>query len=274
MTCGGKTFSLSKRLHMEVVYGSTLIGEELFHLFFSIKQKTGETPSHYLRRLQDSLRHILEKGGISEDKMNAAILKQFIRVSVEGTWQRRKRNSLNCVVVAREIKTGKIMDYEILSRHCKGCRIWEKEDNTSPRYIRWKANHKCKINHIGSAGSMEPAGARRIWGRSMATRKLKYTSYIGDGDTKSFSSVVKDQPYGTTPIGLLAVLTRQNICPGKYTTNALNVIDKSRISCADRQMLESTRKRRKTIRRIKKGYEDKHEQQGCNLRIRLGGLIT
>ncbi|XP_071955074.1 paraneoplastic antigen Ma3 homolog [Antedon mediterranea] len=67
---------------MEVVYGSTLTGEELFHQFFSIEQKTGETPSHYLTRLQDSLRHVLQKGGISEDRMNAAILKQFIRGNI------------------------------------------------------------------------------------------------------------------------------------------------------------------------------------------------
>ncbi|XP_033100218.1 paraneoplastic antigen Ma1 homolog [Anneissia japonica] len=64
---------------LEVVYGSTLTGEELFHQFFAIEQKAGETPSHYLSRLQGALRHVLQKGGIPEDKMNAVILKQFIR---------------------------------------------------------------------------------------------------------------------------------------------------------------------------------------------------
>lgn len=121
-------------------------------------------------------------------------------VSVDGTWQRRGYSSLNGVVTAIEVDSGKVLDYECLSRNCHGCRFWSQKDQKSAEYLKWKAEHKCKLNHTGSAAMMEPVGARRIWGRSVANRKLKYTSYIGDGDTKSFSAVCSDKPYGPTPI--------------------------------------------------------------------------
>ena len=117
-------------------------------------------------------------------------------MSVDGTWQRRGFSSLNGVVTVIELESGKVVDYECLSRHCKGWQNWANKDKNSVDYTKWQAEHKCKISHEGSAASMEPAGARRIWGRSVANRKLKYTSYIGDGDSKSYSAVRKDKPYG------------------------------------------------------------------------------
>ncbi len=43
---------------------------------------------------------------------------------------------------------------------------------------------------------MEPAGAGRIYKRSVESLNLQYTGFIGDGDTKSYSSVVDKHPYG------------------------------------------------------------------------------
>ena len=42
---------------------------------------------------------------------------------------------------------------------------------------------------------MESAGACTLFQRSIEKDKLRYTSYIGDGDTSSFSDVQKLQPY-------------------------------------------------------------------------------
>ena len=41
-----------------------------------------------------------------------------IKVSVDGTWQRRGLSSLNGVVAAVSVSTGKVIDIEIMSRHC------------------------------------------------------------------------------------------------------------------------------------------------------------
>ena len=42
---------------------------------------------------------------------------------------------------------------------------------------------------------MEAAGAVKIFQRSIATNKLRYKTYVGDGDTQSYADVVKSDPY-------------------------------------------------------------------------------
>ncbi|GFU80911.1 hypothetical protein TNCV_4178761 [Trichonephila clavipes] len=42
----------------------------------------------------------------------------------------------------------------------------------------------------GSAGMMETVGMVRIFQRSLSHRSVRYTSYIGDGDSKTFSSIM------------------------------------------------------------------------------------
>ena len=39
-------------------------------------------------------------------------------------------------------------------------------------FEEWKTSHVCKLNHSGSAGNMEPVGAKRIWERSLQKNKL------------------------------------------------------------------------------------------------------
>ena len=43
---------------------------------------------------------------------------------------------------------------------------------------------------------MEVAGVERIYKRSEHDRKLQYTSFIGDGDSKSYSAINELKPYG------------------------------------------------------------------------------
>ena len=57
------------------------------------------------------------------------------------------------------------------------------------------ASHDCPINHSGSASSMEQAGVVSCFKRSISDYKVRYT-YIGDGDSSSFSSLCKADPYG------------------------------------------------------------------------------
>ncbi|XP_072017454.1 uncharacterized protein [Amphiura filiformis] len=324
------------------------------------------------KALQDAYK---DEAELSMNKAAQAVRDKFggeCGVSVDGTWQRRGYSSINGVVTAIELETGKILDYECLTRICKGCQHWSSKDQTSTEYLKWKADHKCHISHEGSAASMEPVGAKRIWNRSVANRNLKYTSkYIGDGDTKSYSAVCNDKPYGHIPVikkecriatithdallevrvgadsigtklmapthtsilmavvkelkpiyddltkdeliercvdcytqnanesfngmiwqripkethagamtldigvasatlafndgmqALLGVLQRQNMNPGTHTTENLKKLDEIRIQNAERQTSDKSIKRRKTLRRIKKGYEDKHlENEG------------
>ncbi|GFT61069.1 hypothetical protein TNCV_2899871 [Trichonephila clavipes] len=47
-----------------------------------------------------------------------------------------------------------------------------------------------------TAGMMETVGIIRIFQRSLSHRSVRYTSYIGDGDSKTFSSITASNPYG------------------------------------------------------------------------------
>ena len=84
-----------------------------------------------------------------------------------------------------------------MSKKCKVCQIWNKKKG-SPEYDVWKTEHKCSINHKGSAGSVESAGAIEIFQQSINNHKLRYNNYIGDGDSSSFNKVVQSKPYGET----------------------------------------------------------------------------
>ena len=46
-----------------------------------------------------------------------------VGVSFDGSWQRRGYSSCNGVGTAISITTRKVLDCEILSRHCKNCTL-------------------------------------------------------------------------------------------------------------------------------------------------------
>ncbi|KAI8731216.1 Short-chain collagen C4 [Biomphalaria glabrata] len=71
--------------------------------------------------------------------------------------------------------------HEIILR-CSNCNEWETRFKTS------------------SAGAMEAAGAVNIFMRSVETRNIRYTQYLGDGDSSSYKKVVDSKPYGEKPI--------------------------------------------------------------------------
>jgi hypothetical protein len=54
----------------------------------------------------------------------------------------------------------------------------------------------CLLNHNGSAQSMESQGALELFRRSVTKYSLRYNIFIGDGDSKSYNTVVRNAPYG------------------------------------------------------------------------------
>ena len=62
--------------------------------------------------------------------------------------------------------------------------------NLSVPYLRQLQNlnkANCKVHHTGSSQSLVPVVARLIWCRSVENRRLCYTTFIGDEDSKSFT---------------------------------------------------------------------------------------
>ena len=120
-----------------------------------------------------------------------------IKVSVDGTWQRRGFSSLNGVLAAVSVWTGKVIDIEIMSRHCKSCVANESLKIVNPvEYDVWKNSHNkyCHLNYVGSAPGMEATGARNICSRSELNYGLRYSGFIGDGDSKAFTEVENIYP--------------------------------------------------------------------------------
>ena len=116
-------------------------------------------------------------------------------VSCDGTWQRRGFSSLNGCYTAMSLDSGKVIDTEVMSRYCKGCKNYEKIKKTNPaKFEKWQTNHVCKLNHSGSAAGMEITGATRIFKRSVEKRKLCYSKFLGDGDSKAFTSIENIYP--------------------------------------------------------------------------------
>ena len=116
-------------------------------------------------------------------------------MSCDGTFQHRGFQSKNGVVTVLSVhgKQSKVMDTETLSNHCDSCAKQRKKEKkkTDADFQHWKESHDrkgdCDKNHTGFAGAMEPAGTERMYG-------LKYTTFLGDGDSKSYSTLKNADP--------------------------------------------------------------------------------
>lgn len=135
-------------------------------------------------------------GGSSQPETSA----REIGISGDGTWQRKGFQSLNGVCTVLGLETGKVLDIEVLSSYCSECNKWEKVNGTdnTDEWQKWYSIHlpACSKNHFGSSGSMEPSGMLEIFQRSVEQYDVMYTTYLGDGDSSTFSYIQKAQPYG------------------------------------------------------------------------------
>ena len=113
-----------------------------------------------------------------------------IPISCDGSWQRRGFASLNGSFTGISLDTGKVVDTEVMSRYCKGCKLKEPLQHINKAaFEKWQRTHKCKMNHSGSAAAMEITGAKAIFSRSIEKHGLRYTQYLGDGDSKSYPAI-------------------------------------------------------------------------------------
>lgn len=119
-----------------------------------------------------------------------------ITVSGDGTWRKRGFSSLFGVVSLIGWSTGKVIDILVKSKFCKACSLWNGKEETS-EYEEWAENHKenCERNHEGSSGKMEVDAVVQMFQRSEKLHNLKYSHYIGDGDSKTFKGILDSNPY-------------------------------------------------------------------------------
>ena len=121
-----------------------------------------------------------------------------VTVSCDGSWRRRGFSSKNgiatCLTVSKKVPA-KVIDTEVLTNYCDGC-AKIKSRKKGKELEKSMENHVkvCKKNYCGAAGGMEPAGMVKIYRRSEELYGVRYTGYLGDGDSKSFKTVASADP--------------------------------------------------------------------------------
>eukprot|EP00117_Sycon_ciliatum_P046428 scpid67182/ scgid2109/ len=129
-----------------------------------------------------------------------------IAVSTDGTWMRRGYSSLYGVQSVIGWDVQKVIGVEVLSRHCTRCTAKEARLTSGKLsqadFDAWKVTHTadCQANTSVSSPAMEAEAVKLLWSRSEQNNGLKYTSYIGDGDSKAYRSVCQLKPYGDMSI--------------------------------------------------------------------------
>lgn len=124
-----------------------------------------------------------------------------ITVTCDGTWSTRGFTSQFGVVIVMSFETGRVLDFEVLSKYCHQCKLHSNDDKSSAAYIKWLKDHEshCSRNFQGSSPSMESEGALVLWRRS-ENLKLRYTTLISDGDAKTHAHLNEEDPYNGVPI--------------------------------------------------------------------------
>ncbi|GFY30334.1 uncharacterized protein TNCV_4065841 [Trichonephila clavipes] len=119
---------------------------------------------------------------VAEASMQSAALEEVTLtnfsdtiISGDGTWKTRGCSSRVGVCAVIGDKTGKCIDAEVMSSFCKGCDSWKRGKG-------W---------HDGDCGN-----GSYIFQRSLNHRSVRYISYIGDGDSKTLSSITAFNSYG------------------------------------------------------------------------------
>ena len=122
-----------------------------------------------------------------------------VSVSCDGSWHRRgfvsKNGVATCLSVSKKVPA-KVIDTETLSNYCDSCAKMKAKNLSAEKKNVWSENYKelCQKNFDGSAGSMEPVEMGRIFKRSEVRHGLKYATYLGDGDSKSYKFVSEADP--------------------------------------------------------------------------------
>ncbi|XP_062501523.1 uncharacterized protein LOC134178653 [Corticium candelabrum] len=214
MEAGGKSYDVNRRaVFASLVMGESSSGLQQFCAVMGMPppskqaswdmhmKKIGETlqqtSEESIQRAVDEIRtkhgHELQEDEITDEA-----------VSFDGTWAKRGHSSLFGVQVAIHMDSGKVLDTQVHSKLCLICRKKEEEfpDQTSDEYLAWKETHApvCTKNTKLSSNAMEAQGAKEIWCRSMEKNRMRYTTFVGDGDSKAWKSVCDEKPYGDVEI--------------------------------------------------------------------------
>lgn len=188
----------------------------------SLNNKTWANHRNIITRASESVADRSKQ--VAADEARQAYEGRDITVSGDGTYQRRGFQSKNGVVTVLTVngKKSKVLDCEVLSNHCDGCKKNEKKKG-GQELDRWRTVHQnkdeCDKNHTGTAAAMEPTGAVRVFSRSEEKYDLRYVNFLGDGDSKTYSTLKSQNIYQNVTISKLECCGHVQKRMGRHLTN-------------------------------------------------------
>ena len=187
-----------------------------FHKFstiFDMPPPQADMPPRYLNKIDSTVENACQKSmnaaavdlHLKADAVPSSVPKCInIAISFDASWKTRGFYSNIGFGSAISATSKKVLDYVVLNRICEKCNRWndQRKQENPEAYQQWYETHKpnCHKNFCGSSQAMEPAAARIIWNRSIEKHQLCYTTFIGDGGSKSYQQVVSMDPYPLVPI--------------------------------------------------------------------------
>ena len=102
--------------------------------------------------LKECAKRVTEKSvSTAASKLRGATDTVDVGVHVDRTWQRKGFTSLNGVITATSIDSGKVFDIAILFKSCNDCSKMQAIKTIDLQdYGKWSAAHKCGFNCKGS----------------------------------------------------------------------------------------------------------------------------
>ena len=157
-----------------------------------------------------------------------------VTVTYDGTWSKRGFTAPYCVGVVMSWVTGEVLDTELVSKYCYQCSLYD-GPKSGPEYEQWFEGHKnrCTKTHDCSSPAMEGAAAKELFTRSVDLYKLRYSTVISDGDTKTVTMLNNEKVYGDVEIV-------KHECVGHVQKRVVNRLQKLKGSCAP-QLKEAKR---------------------------------
>lgn len=161
----------------------------VFHSFYDVLVKR-------MGEATETVCKIIMKNAAKEEQNQSSKNNHGFIVSGDGSWRKRGFSSLFGLVTLIGWCTGKVVDICVKSKYCKSCEFWKKKSDTA-EYAEWEQSHaaNCQSNHEGSAGKMECDAVVEMFQRSEDLYSVKYSHYIGDGDSKTFKQIFEAEPY-------------------------------------------------------------------------------
>lgn len=120
-----------------------------------------------------------------------------LKISGDGSWKKRGFTSLYGVTTLIGYYSVKIVDLLVKGSYCQSCNYWRIRKNEK-EFEEWYEEHaeECAANHSGSVEKMEVDAIKEMFLRSEKKYNVKYSNYIGDGDSKTYKAILDLNPYG------------------------------------------------------------------------------